>query len=378
MLKPARRCLPLLLLGMLLIPPDTAVADPPVIADLPTVFCFRITDMERVAGDAEEDRFKFSFEVLNWTSAQAHGLRFSLNTATSSGVEIVSAGIDANGRGGTTATSSVDIGGASFDTTPIHSGRGRGDLPGLLNDWNTSEQTSSNIQWDALPTLASPLGGTAIPNRDLILANIESPNYALTKIPGLGVDALGDSAIDGGPTPYSIAPGGGQPDPDGSGNVLDGFVVEVDGWGVGDTLSANWQLLTTDSVFLADVASENFIGGAGELNPILSFFGQGGPNAFGFGTLTLDRLELGQTSGDSQFVGNSGTNQSPFLFYDDVFDIPNPATFAGEIGAGQTATFMNPADNTFNLTVNAIAVPEPSAFCLLAFAGLVAVRRRRA
>ena len=90
--------------------------------------------------------------------------------------------------------------------------------------------------------------GTPIPNENLL--------FGAGMVPGLGTDSLDDSSIDGGPGPYT--PGAGEPDPqvagappapDGSGNVLDGFVLEVSDFGIGDVLSLNWALLRADGFF---------------------------------------------------------------------------------------------------------------------------------
>ena len=100
---------------------------------IPRVFCFRITDIERVPGDVEGDAFNFEFEVLNWTATPASGLFIATTigtTAVDASIPIMAlAGIDPDGRGGPIGGADIagDIGvGGTFDPTAIHSGRGRG------------------------------------------------------------------------------------------------------------------------------------------------------------------------------------------------------------------------------------------------------------
>ena len=355
---------------------STAYADPPVALPptFPTnqLFCFRITDMERLPSDVEGDAFRVQFQVLNWTGTDASSLFMSANTGTTAvdgGVPgFVSASIDANGRGG--ALGGSDIGPGAFDAQAIHSGRGRGDLSNLENDWQTTSVTPTHVQWDNATTVV----GTPIPNRDLLFVG----DPAL--VPGFGTDALGDSAVDGGPTPYvNQSPGGGQPTPDGSGNVLDGFVIDIDDWDVGEVFSLNWFLAASFD------GSASFVpvsgGFPGNFFPIgTSGFG----NDFGFGVMNLVRVEdsIGAPAPSLPgpvFVGNTGFVQSGTAFYDTVYEIPNPSEFAAEFGAGLTAGFLNPFDNVFDVNTNAIPIPEPSSIVLVGagLVGLGASRRRR-
>ena len=150
-----------------------AYADPPPNLDLPTVFCFRVTDIERVVDSqgtvVDDSSFYVTFEVLNWTNRPATGVKLDLASdtggGTSPGVSIGDAFIDVNGRGGTTGTSAADpaygeIGGggpgtaSSMDTKninpadamPFHDGRGTINHP---NDWRTLSQSSTSAFWDA-------------------------------------------------------------------------------------------------------------------------------------------------------------------------------------------------------------------------------------
>ena len=125
-------------------PPPTAPMDDP----LPRVFCFRIMDMERVElGDGTPNDFAIDFEILNWSNLEATGLALYLNGATSMTAgtvpNLAGMGVDRDGRGGAPGGADIDatgpgmvVGSGTFDATAVHSGRGRGDLPGAMNDWD--------------------------------------------------------------------------------------------------------------------------------------------------------------------------------------------------------------------------------------------------
>lgn len=332
---------------------DPPVSNPPGV-ELPRVFCFRITDIERVPGDMTGNAFIFEFEVLNWTNSPARGLSMASNIGTTAVVgaipTITAIGIDPNGRGG--ALGGNDIGSQRFDgdglsppgpLSPqlgaIHNGRGRGDLPNLLNDWSTASVSGTSAVWTAGTT------GTSIPFRDLLGTTSTAQANAL--VPGDPVlqpnDARGDIAIDGGPG-ITIDP----VVPDGSGNVLDGFTLTIEDFDVGERISLNWFSLDANGQPHGSV-------------------GRG--NQFGFGVLNLARIPVGGPLPGGVFAGNTGFRQSPIEFFDSVFLVPNPAEFGSEFGAGITATFLNPADNTFNVGINRLQViPEPGTL-LLTFSG---------
>ena len=369
------------------------LADPPAVTNLPDVFCFRITDVERVAGDAEADRFLFEFEVLNWTNQQAAGISLATNVGTSAGVTLAAASVDPDGRGGTIGDINDpafgEIGAGTFDPVSHQSGRGRGDIAGHLNDWTVLGSSPTGAVWSALDGTAN-LVGTQIPNQDLIFGGKNG------QVPGTGLDALGDTAIDGGPGPYTSGPqdgdpqvAGAPPSPDGSGNVLDGFVIDVDGFGEGDTLSFNWNLLgiNGDGDGGPSLTSAVFdYGGFCGTDPAACLFSIGtqfGGNSFGFGTISLARVATGDPLPGALFTGNSGFNQNPTTFFDSVWQVPNPTDFGAEFGAGLTAPFRDPADNLFGNVVNTqpqlADVPEPATIglTLVGLAGLFGRRRRR-
>jgi len=339
---------------------------------VPPLFCFRITDIEKVPLDVTGDAFNIEFEVLNWTNLPATGL--SLMTTVGSTAlggtaipTITGLGVDPDGRGGPAGVGFDIVTPGVFDPIPIHSGHGRGDLPGLLNDWLPVAGSATTALW------SGATGGTAIPNRDLLGAPTQAALDAL--IPGIPptLDGLGDLAVDGGPLPYVGPPpiGGGPPIPDGSGNVLDGLFLTVNDFNVGETLSLNWFLLNPAS------PCGGVIGLPGP-GPMPGAPAASCGNAFGFGIFNLIRTPLaGPFIGPAVFAGMTGARATASQFFDGVNIVMNPAAFAAEFGGGITAPFLNPGDNRFNATPN---VPEPSSFLLMASSmlglGWCGVRRR--
>ena len=253
------------------------------------VFSVRITDMERVPGDTEQNAFRIEFEVLDWTGNSPAGLVMSTNLGTTALVGtapfIADASIDPDGRGGPSGGN--DIGPGVFDPIAIHSGRGRGDIPSAQNDWHVKFQTSTSVQWDIFegPLENPTITGTRLYNpRGAIYHNLppspdSNPN---SSVPGFGKDGLGDTAIDGGPGPYTPStPGYGVPTS--LNNVLDGFVIDVDDWDVGEVFSVNWFLtaLINDSS-----AGRNYFVPIGNADLYYYY-----PGFYGFGTMNLVRID---------------------------------------------------------------------------------------
>lgn len=319
--------------------PSIVLADPPGGGvQAPPVFCFRITDIEKLPGDISGSVYCIEFECLNWSDTPASGVAIVPNVGgfavfppfvpgpgTGAPPTIFRADIDPDGRGG--APGGSDIGPGVFDVPAIHSGRGRGDIPGHLNDWIVGPP----ILGPGVAVWTTGPGGTPIPNRDIIgtIGTGTPPEVAAAwaLVPGFGLDTIGDTAVDGGPAPYgpdgTPFPGGGPPVPDGSGNVLDGFVIYVCDWHKGETLSFNW--------FLLDGTGAP-IGTAG--------FG----NTYGFGTvnITLGSTTLGPPG--PLFAGNSGFGTSSVDIFDGVGRLPEMpgCEFFVEFGAGITAPTANP------------------------------------
>jgi hypothetical protein len=345
-----------------------AAPEPPLPPGFPaTPFSIRVTDMERIASDSEQDAFRVELEVLNWTSRYAAGLRMSANVGTSAvdgtAPFMVGASIDADGRGG--APGGADIGTGVFDPVAIHSGHGRGDVPGMRNDWIVASKGPTSVEWRNFEgTVENPTNVAPGINGKWISYSGGGSPY-LDAVPGFGVDALGDSAMDGGPAPYSPpSPGGGEPDQDWERNSVDGFVLDIDDWDQGEVFSMNW--------FLAGLCCGS--GGYPDQYYAIGSHNQGDP--FGFGVMNLVRLEptIGAPAGvlpGPVFIGNEGFDQSGISFYDTVYEVPNPAEFAAEFGGGITAHFLNQADNVFGAAINThLIVPEPGATLLVGI-GLV-------
>jgi hypothetical protein len=318
-----------------------------------TPFSMRITDMERVPGDAEGNAFRIEFEVLNWSQHTADGLMMAANNGSTITVgstpHLAAASIDPDGRGG--PAGGAHIGPGTFDATPIHSGFGRGDIPNMLNDWGVGALSQSFVQWDSfdLTRPNQPFAGRPLYQSSLLDSSLPV-SFRVNRVPGYGVDSLGDSAFDGGPDPYTPAtPGGGEPFA--QDNAFDGFVINVDDWDEGEVFSLNWFMATLTTV-------------SGGMPYGLYSAAQFG-DQFAYGIMSLARLQptVGSPAGSLPgpvFVGNVGFDQSNNSFYDAVYEIPNPAEFSAEFGAGLTAPFLNPSDNFFNLPINTSLVPEPS------------------
>ena len=335
-------------------------ASTPVFADPAqssiSVFCFRITDIERFG--TGDNNFALSFEILNWTDVPAWGLSIAMNVgATSNEGAIptyVGAGIDRDGRGGPVGGDHIDakgpgltVGSGTFDAPAIHSGRGRGDVVGLLNDWEATAFAPLTAQWSG-----NALTDTAIPNQDLFNAATPADLVPLGGVPG-AVDGLGDSAVDGGPgipLPYA----------DGAGNSLDGVTLSVSDWHEGEVLSFNWFLLDNDG---------DPIGTADAGSP------------FGFGVVNIARVNPDSPDLPGPlFAGNTGFGLggagSP-LFFDEVNLVPNPALFGMELGAGITAAFLDPDTNIFDARVNTTLLSVPASLWLMltGFAAAGTIRR---
>jgi hypothetical protein len=328
-------------------------ADPPPEPNVP-VFCFRVTDILNVAGDAEGDRFQFEFEILNWTNANAHGMDLSL---TQRNFQVF----------GITSGSAPFIAGASVDVLgrPIGSGNDDAnfaavaDSPGFLNgvgakvgqpnNWVVSNQTASQVKWrDPSP-----------PNNPLLNRDLLNPNLTLAQkvalVPGAVLLANDSAAVPNFETVDNGAPGVTGPGADGVDNVLDGFVIDIDDLDPCETVSFNWLL------------TDRFD------NPILG-------NAMGFGALNIF-CPVGTENGPAIWTaGQIGRNTGSTANIRDLF--PNRSTtvpFRVEFGPQMIAPFLIPTNNTFNVPVNATAIPEPGTLALsgIAVVGLMLRKRWR-
>lgn len=341
---------------------------------LPSIFCFRITD---IGDTAESNRFKFMFEVLNWSNKEAHGLVLMINKGN-------------DGKPGSRPppgrplfdkdNNSIDEGGRPLGYDNDDDNFPPRDLTsftkikaGQSNTWSVSYSSSTMVRF------FNPNGSGGLPQRDILSAasqgSLAGTTAACNLVPGCavtGLDTFGRATLpvvsnmetvdNGAPTVDS------QPD-----NVLDGFVVEIKDFDEGELISFNWFLIDKD---------RNQIGSSG--------FG----NDMGFGTFNIRRLKsdgevecanldepedfkrcmeikkvesnLGDNGGgdiagprkssknrtraNEAFVGNTGVTQNIRDMF--VHNTESGVEFAVEPGPGLTAPFLSPQDNVFDVEIN--------------------------
>lgn len=351
-------------------PADPPV-DPPIPGTvLPRVFCFRITDIRADKTDPELNRFHFEFEILNWSDVDAGGLEMSLALPTPVDVMFAAnsfAGVDTDGRplfledtNGDMVVDAADNedlnGNGMLDAGEDQNGNGRLDndpIPGNLgfpNAWTQVSQTATKVVWAAPAFFPGALDG--VPFVNLIGAagfgGLADPDFANSCVPGVD-EGTATVDVDGNVIPTEAI--------DDENNVLDGFVMTVDGLDAGESLNINWFLTG------AGFGEESLLPFGCRLtdrfgipvgDPIgTSFEG----NEYGFGVITLARVDDGPLGGPV-FEGNVGVGQGALEFFDSVYIVPDPAGMAAEFGAGLTAEFVDPADNTLGAGVNAVPVVQ--------------------
>lgn len=318
---------------------------------MPTVFCFRITD---IVDTNDPNRFKFMFETLNWSNQNAHGLLLALNQAAITGGQqtvrplIAGAEIDSNGR-----PIGPDNDNANFpptDGTELFKFK-----IGQPNPWQVAVNTQSMVLFSN--PAADP--STSLAFRDLLGAatpgGLAGTTAACNLVSGCtvtGRDRFGRQVVSEVLNIETVD--NGAPSIDNQvDNVMDGFVLEIENFQPGSAISFNW--------FLTDAAN-NTIGSAGR------------GNQMGFGTFTIRRHADGTVTGtgsdgdsiglprratravgddddsDILFPGNTGTTQSLRDMF--VFETLNQVQFSVEPGPGLTAPFLVPQDNIFNVSVN--------------------------
>ncbi|MEM7165524.1 MAG: hypothetical protein AAF581_08670 [Planctomycetota bacterium] len=364
----------LAMLAMPAVHADPPTCPPPCNVDLDPLFCIRVTDIQRSLVD--QDRWFLQLEFINWTGAHAAGISISLNAGTALPGATLPAGtprfagamIDSNGR---------PFGPAS------HRPRGNQPRPNL---WQVELQSSTRIDFAApqLPTVpmlaqetllqsvAAQVGNrtfNGVLDTDFINATTADCATALTLlIPG--------SFANFQTTPVRIEIPDIETVDDGP-NALDGFVLIIDDFEPGETLSFNW--------FMID-----------ELGSIMGMIANNGPvlgDEYAFGTFNVAcgdhpaQLDtMFRTSGVTVahtstgiayvsapapiFVGNAGFDpadntdpnaDSPRYFAEDELNsvdmypfMPIPAGRPGagtyfhvEPGAAVTAEFVKGGDNVF-------------------------------
>ena len=379
----------ILLGAIFVVSPAPIFADPPITPPIegtvmPKVFCFKITDIRADKDDPENNKFTFEFEVLNWSNRPATDVHIALAQPDTSGVRFVSDsgtvldnklpgdadisdGVDEDGRPLYTAVDEFgdpfpleDLDGdgildfgedMAMPGFPLGDGRLTNDLiPGNANTPNEFQRTffsDTKIEWtdpDAeleasfidiflQPAYAGIGGGPCFECEGIDFLNLIGAanganaadatqnvnDFLLSYLPaGTTIDSQGNvspmEAID-----------------DSVHNVRDGFVFTVDNFDDGETFQLNW--------FLTDFG-----------DPIGTSFGG---NDYGFGVINFARADDGGLPGPI-FEGNSGFLQTQLVFFDSVYVVPDPAGMAMEPGAGITAPFVNPSDNTFGAGINAM------------------------
>ncbi|MEK7989977.1 MAG: hypothetical protein VSS52_003130 [Thiotrichaceae bacterium] len=351
-------------LGLPLIP-GISVGDPPPPPPapetyMPTVFCFRITD---IVDTDDPNRFKFMFETLNWSNQNAHGLLLALNEGgIGDGQQVIrpliaDAEIDVNGR-------AIGNGNDDANFPPTDGTETFKFKFGQTNSW----QVLDNFTGDTRAWFSNTSGtdDTSLTFRDLIGAatpgKLAGTTAACNLVPGCTVskrDQFGRQVVSEVLNIETVDNGAPSIDqlPD---NVLDGFVLEIENFKPDSTISFNWFLLKQDGTP---------IGASGVGNPM------------GFGTFTIYRLteeEVKTTNQDGTdvpgvpdvqtrtkhrqtravggdtpvklFQGNTGATQSLRDMF--VFETLDQVQFAVEPGPGLTAPFLVPQDNIFNVSVN--------------------------
>lgn len=362
------------------VPFDPPVDPPPCNVVHDPVFCFRATRFRRA--DVDPDRYTLEFEMLNWTGEDVHGLVVTLNTGGNNDPGappppvIVGAGIDQDGR---------PINGAPSPP--------RGNQA-TNNDWaagpvfnGTRVEFFSGTPIDH-PTASA--GGTTYHGlRDPAFAGASNPDCVvaiLGMIPGSMV--TGGSGNPGDPTRISIADPETVDDGRPAGpigpwnNVLDGFLLEIDGLVSGARFSLNWFLLNQAGQPIGHIVAP-LVGGGGV---------QGNP--FGFGTLNFSILDVLEPPGtlapppiftvNSTDPGRINTGFDPANNFDpnidsarcfaedslgglDTYPVnPIPAGLPGqgtylhiEPGAAVTAPFRVPSDAQIGSVIAAVNFFEP-------------------
>jgi hypothetical protein len=359
-----------------------ALADPSPDNGLPTIFCFRITDIREDKNDPEKNKLTFEFEVLNWTDKPATDIDIALNVGTSNGLFFSNPGVDQNGAPlGSDPNWNPNPRVPDGPTLPPGS-----PAPfGTPNNWSVTNSTNTYIRWakglaPAIPNI-NLLGISQFTNR--AEETVRYVNFRLPDAPNFSNSTGSFPNQDFNP-PYCIfgIPGlglcfefqpGDQETVDNGTNVLDGFTFTVDDFDPGEILSFNW-FLTNNGVPIGTAT-----------NPP--------GNAFGFGTVNIARVDGVQTPGPLfKFTNgkpfNTGFQQTPVQFYDSVYVVPDPATFAAEFGGGGTTPLLNPQDSRTicgpggcPVNLELVSAPEPSSAAALGLTGLAMLgcgwRRRK-
>jgi hypothetical protein len=346
------------------------IAPPPPDTPKCNVFCFRVTDIRADTPAADNEKFHIEFEVLNWADAFAGGLELAVAKPSSKNARFsqsfgnfpeLANGIDLDGRPlrleDTNGDGNIDGDDNEDDNQNgmLDAGEDQNDnlrldndpMPGNLNRpnaWTVKSRTATKMVWESPTGVALPYINLLAGDCTLCIKSLPSTTGTITVNDNGDVSPL--EAVDNGD------------------NVQDGFVMTIDGLAVGKTIHLNWFLMGADSD-VGDVTLPPFgphcrnarVSDANvpRSEPI-GVSGQG--NAYGFGLITLTRVD-DRPFPPPVFPGNTGLQQSAREFFGGVFNAhEGPAMFAMEFGAGITARFENPADNTNNAKANAGGDPH--------------------
>lgn len=288
---------------------DPAASPPPCNVMLDRLFCGRITFIEADPADAEQDRYFFEGEIVNWTNKDCYGLRLVLNRGG------VASGPDPGDQTPYFCGAFLDSNGRPLDdqqTMPIFPPAGcQPPFPSLSfpirasstptgnmmipNDWTVSQAGLTRI------TFSVGLKGTPVPApvatigpdtfRGLLDPAFEStsPSICITAltqmIPGsvnqggspAFIEILNKETIDNGP------------------NVRDGFTIVIDDFDPGEEVSITWWMIDEMG---------NFIGVRPDTNSAVL------GDEYGFGTYNIHRFANPGGRGDVMAVSPLWTMDS--------------------------------------------------------------------
>lgn len=314
-------------------------ADPPAPSAhlIPTVTCFRITDIEDSFGDPEGDKFDISVQFTNWSPTEVFRLRIDFTNYLNiePGPPIFSsASLDPGGR---------PIGPASDDAN-YPPGDGTAIPPMKVGAVNLWAEDSDQVFIDFERVSKTP--GLGVRPRDII--GVIGPTIqdkiaqSCALVPGCELVGLVGNQFPNTPDLETVDNAGPSFD-GGVDNSLDGFVMTLDDFDPGDYVSINWRLLDQNDVTV--------------------------PGPFSFGVLTLYR-QISAEDGEPLWFcvsgcsgSNTGTTSSADLLFDN--QTSTGATFQAEVGLGIIAPFRVPGNNIFNASPN-VVVPEPGISIALA------------
>ncbi len=336
-------------------PPDCAVS-------LGQIFCFRTTQFRKLASDPQGDAWEVMFEFLNWTDKDVVGIDVALNTGSLTNVQgrspfLRGGYIDENGRPFGPGTS------PPLGNLPVH------------NDWYVPIQRETRIvysmrapgQPDGTP-IPHPMVQGTIGGVPATFDGLYDPDFANSTLPECSTaltQMIPGSSLSG----SQIVTSGLTLD-DGD-NVRGGFVIIVDDFDPGETLSLNWVLLVGDGTELG-----------GYVDPTGTV--QGDPMGFGIFSVSLmpnglpaepifnentgfDPINAFDPNQDSEYLW--AEDEDPLTGIDQYpvnpvpGGMPGQGTYMGiELGASVTGPFVEQddadGDGTFTFNGSPISMDD--------------------